>query len=342
MKILYIFIIFAYNIFACTVFDTKSPEGSVLVGRNFDWSGGGGKIVFIQATPKTHGMLLLTQENTDMPYEGMNDKGLFVAISAVAHTSTTTNILKPLRTSLEMIKLILQNASNVDEAVDVFHNYSIVFGEFLGYPLIHYKIMDKAGGSLIIEFVNDEMKIINDSTMCRVMTNHYLSHSIEEKVSQSSYQRFDTVKKSLKNTQNVDEVFSLLHKVSQEDFTVWSNVYDLTKHRVYIKYKNNEIVALNLKDELYANNKGFYYDLQNIHHNKTAVMTKEHLSFMLRPHFGFGSNQSSHYGGRILLNAGGNKKYGLEFSKFETNKEKFSTLGIVLEHSLSLGFGFDF
>ena len=35
----------------------------------------------------------------------MNDKGLFVAVSAVPNTETTVNILKPIRKSLEFVKI---------------------------------------------------------------------------------------------------------------------------------------------------------------------------------------------------------------------------------------------
>jgi len=57
-------------------------------------------------------------------------------------------------------------------------------------------------------------------------------------------------------------------------------------------------------------------------------------SMTFRPHFGFGSDGSVYYGGRMLLDAGGIRKYGLEVSKFKTNDDSFEVFGIVLEQRL--------
>ncbi|MCL0051803.1 hypothetical protein M1M97_03975, partial [Thermodesulfovibrionales bacterium] len=54
---------------------------------------------------------------------------------------------------------------------------------------------------------------------------------------------------------------------------------------------------------------------------------------VFRPHFGYGhtgENYISHYGVRILLAAGDNKRYGIEVTKLE---EVFA-IGIVLEQRL--------
>lgn len=56
-----------------------------------------------------------------------------------------------------------------------------------------------------------------------------------------------------------------------------------------------------------------------------------------RPHFGYGSVESNsvyHYGGRILLPADDIRKYGLEITKFETDYDEFTSIGIVLEQKL--------
>ena len=70
----------------------------------------------------------------------------------------------------------------------------------------------------------------------------------------------------------------------------------------------------------------------------------ENATSLFRPHFGTGkltkgdeNKTFSHYGGRILLVAGDNKKYGLEITKFipsDDNENSFNSIGIVIEQRL--------
>ncbi len=71
----------------------------------------------------------------------------------------------------------------------------------------------------------------------------------------------------------------------------------------------------------------------------TAAFAEDNLT--LRPHMGIGSANSTpttgsdsinHIGIRLLLNAGGSKKYGLELTQFESDSgHKFQSIGIVIE-----------
>lgn len=74
---------------------------------------------------------------------------------------------------------------------------------------------------------------------------------------------------------------------------------------------------------------------------KKISSTKSKSILSIRPHFGVGTDDSKHFGGRILLKSGKKQAYGLEFTRFEiedesnsTEKIKFNTIGIVLEQKL--------
>lgn len=330
MKKSILLFLFIYNIvYGCTIFNTKSSKNLSLVGRSFDWSGESGRINFIPSTSHNNAVILLSQSDVNMPYEGMNDKGLFVGISAVPNTSTPLNLFKPIRKSLEMVKIVLQQASTIDEVIDLFSKQTIVFGHFLGNPLVHFKIVDKNANTVVIEFVNNKIEIIKDN---KIMTNHYLSNNALGSDSKSSFERFNIVANSIKKkSHTIDEVFEILEKVSQED-TLWSTVYDLTNQRVYIKFKNSNRESFNLKDELYIHNGAYFYDINNT--DKPIRIENDNPLFTLRPHFGFGTDDNSYYGGRVLLNAGSIRKYGLEFSKFKIDSDEFTGVGIVLEQRL--------
>jgi choloylglycine hydrolase len=319
--------------FACTIFHVTDQNDQVLVGRNFDWETTGGKIWFIPATDTNNGFSILEQIGVDMPYEGINDKGLFIGVTAVPDTNTPLSLVKPIRKSLELVRIVLEKAQTVDEALQIFPQYTVVFGVFLGNPLVHYKIVDKNGDSAIVEYVDNEMKITRDINRSQVMTNHYVANPNLSSVSKTSFARYNTVRNSLKTTYSVADVQNLLATVSQK-ITLWSNVYVLDKQRFYVTYRNSKTVLFDLKNELYRGKHG--YRLDNL--NQTLEYPETKTNIILKPHFGYGYIEDEsvyHYGGRILLPATDKRRYGLELTQFvDENDESFSSIGIVLEQRL--------
>jgi len=270
-------------------------------------------------------MILLSQENSKMPYEGINSKGLFIGISAVAHTSTTTNILKPIRKSLEMVRVVLKNSSNIKEAVDKFKKYSIAFGEFLGNPLIHFKIVQRDGKGVVVEFVDNKMIILKDKN---IMTNHYLSKS--KTSNKNSKKRYMIIKNSLNSANTVKKLFSILSKVSQKD-TIYSSVYNLDTQVLYIKYRGKKIKKYSLKNEVYKQKIEMFYDMKS---GKKEIVKDTSSHINIRPHFGYGVDNLTHYGVRILLNSNPYQAYGFEITNFKDKNKQFQAVGIVLEQRL--------
>jgi len=101
---LFIFLFMSYNLFACSIFHIKN-NNTILVGRNFDYKQDNLHINYIHATKNSFARISISQQDSSMPYEGINSKGLFVAISAVPHTKTNILFFKPIVKSLEMVIL---------------------------------------------------------------------------------------------------------------------------------------------------------------------------------------------------------------------------------------------
>ena len=57
-------------------------------------------------------------------------------------------------------------------------------------------------------------------------------------------------------------------------------------------------------------------------------------TIQIRPHFGYGDNNTKHYGLRALLNSNKKQAYGIELTKFKTNDDEFTAVGIILEQRL--------
>ncbi len=329
------FLSFSIQIYACSIFQVTDEVGNVRCGRNFDWNMEGGTIWFIPAQAQDHGFLIIEQEGFDYPYEGMNDQGLFVAIAAVPKTKTPFSILKPIRVSCELVTIVLQEAGTVEQAIPFFHKYSIMFGTHLGYPLIHYMIVDKMGNSAIVELVNGKVVVTRNEKNYQLMTNFYVSDPAITFGGKNPGQRYTILEETLSNEKPSQElVWHLLQEVSQTN-TVWSNVYDLNDQYIYISYKNEQPVVFSLKDQLYIGAHGYY--LSDLDAAKSISYIPISKNFMIRPEAGYGligSDGIFHAGFRLLLNSGANQRYGLDVTYFQSKEDKFVSVGIVLEQVL--------
>ena len=78
---------------ACTVFNV-SRNGSLLIGRNFDYFRIGGEIRFIPASSSKYAVMLIEQYGRHMPFEGINDQGLFIAMAFVPPTKVKHQLFK--------------------------------------------------------------------------------------------------------------------------------------------------------------------------------------------------------------------------------------------------------
>ncbi|MBN2016934.1 MAG: linear amide C-N hydrolase [Candidatus Cloacimonetes bacterium] len=326
---------FPHELHACSVFQTTDEAGNVRCGRNFDWNKDGGMIWFIPPDAGKHGFLIIEQEGFEYPYEGMNDQGLFIAIAAVPKTKVPFSILKPIRVSCEMVTIVLENAANVEEAIPYFHKFSIAIGTQYGYPLIHYMIVDKEGHSAIVELVEDKIVVTKNTKNYQAMTNFYVSAPELAFSENEKRWRYEILTETLAKEKSSQQlVWQLLEDVSQNS-TIWSNVYDLNKQLVYISYKDEEVVAFSLKDQLYTGAHGF--DLRHLTNSTPIPLIKERNNVLIRPTGGFGfigNQQFFHAGARILLQTGESQRYGLDVTYFDRKGDTFFSLGIVLEQIL--------
>ncbi|MBL0703757.1 MAG: linear amide C-N hydrolase [Sulfurospirillum sp.] len=330
LKIYILLLIVLSNVsLASTIFDTKNSKNEILVGSNFSYSEEGGQINFIPAKNSSNSIVTISLDNPNMSYEGMNDKGLFIAISTVPNTSTPINIIKPIKKSFEMVEIVLKTSSNIDDALNQFKKYSITFGKFAHNSLVHFKIVQKDGQSVIVEFVNNKMVIIEENS--KIMTNHYISDSTIKSDSETSHQRYKTVMSYQNKINSIENVFKVLDKTKDAN-TLWSNIYNLTTEEIYIKYKDNSINKLNLKDELYAKNEAFFYKLDDF--SKENKLDDTSFAIQIRPHFGYGSEETEHYGLRVLLKSNENQAFGLELTEFKNGSDEFQAIGILLEQRL--------
>ena len=230
--------------YACSAFSTQTADGEKLVGRNLDFNGietlslythqsgsyasiasadvsiaGIGKY---QGVPfsSTEGKIALLAS----PYlcvDGMNEKGLSVSILDVDMGELHQDTEKPDLFMLVAVRLLLDRAANVDEAVDLLRQYDIHSGH--GWTQ-HLFIADAGGSSVVVEWDKESMKTV-ESCAC---TNFQLSSKSAQENPTEMCERFNTINKWLekKPENSADDAMELLRNVSVS-FTQWSCVFHL-------------------------------------------------------------------------------------------------------------------
>ncbi|NIM91506.1 MAG: linear amide C-N hydrolase [Candidatus Aminicenantes bacterium] len=228
---------------ACTCFSTKSDQGSQLLGRNFDWYDHPALLLFTDPpnryasvsmvdisylgysksdTPdKNPGGLL---QSPLLPFDGMNEQGLAVGMMAVPAAHATNDPQKQTVGSLVIIRLMLDYAKNVEEAIAILKNFNI---DFHHGPPLHYFITDRSGRSVVVEFVNRKISVLPNTHSWQVATNFIITGLTPENARASCW-RYKKVWKTLENQVirlSSLNALTLLKDVSQRN-TIWSVVYD--------------------------------------------------------------------------------------------------------------------
>lgn len=260
---------------ACTAFVTQNEKGEVIYGRNFDFLYAPSLQLYTE--PKNgyksvstvnlsfagysenflpDGSLFdkfLTLAAPFLPFDGMNEKGVAIALLAVPEAEPPYDSNKITLNTTTAIRLVLDNASTVEEAVELLRNYNIYFS---GDIECHYLIADASGHSIIVEFYDGELQVIEAKTDYQIATNFIAYNGLNIGEGFTEFERYDMVEKELSDNNgilNENDAISLLAKVGVQDGEVdklqWSVLYNLTTGdvRLFIHRDMNSITATKLK-----------------------------------------------------------------------------------------------
>ena len=180
----------------CSAFGAKTPQGEYLLGRNFDYKRAPALVVWTapasgyrSVASVDHNMMLyftkyLTLGGADKPrrvlaspyasMDGVNEKGLACAILQVESKPTKQNTGKtPIMTSIAL-RAALDTCATVNEAIDLFASYDM--HDLLGV-CYHYIFADAAGGLAVVEYIDNEMRVLRPETPGApfAVSNYFLS-----------------------------------------------------------------------------------------------------------------------------------------------------------------------
>jgi len=147
---------------------------------------------------------------------------------------------RPDITTTTAIRLLLDQAANVEEALELLSQYDLHASMGM---MVHLALSDAAGNSVAVEYVNNEMVVTETS----VVTNFYLAEGEKYGIGTAqSRTRYDILNEALEGQETMTEtdVRDALDSVSKDNFgefesTEWSIVMNQeTKELTYYHREN--------------------------------------------------------------------------------------------------------
>lgn len=255
---------FVGEIFGCSTIAVKNAKGEVLFGRNFDWNSCDAMVVMSYpengyASISTVNMDFIRQRagglvnlalNSDevrtiaalyAPLDGMNEKGFAISVNMIQDSAVIDqNTEKPDITTTTAIRLLLDKAATVEEALGLLEQYDMHASMGM---MVHFAMADAAGKSVVVEYIDNKMVV----TETPAVTNFYLSEGERHGIgTEQSHERYEIIMKALEENSYIDEeeVRNTLDRVSKDNFgefesTEWSIVFNLNEGKAVYYHREN-------------------------------------------------------------------------------------------------------
>lgn len=236
----------------CTAFVTHNDADEIIFGRNFDFDytpslqvlttpdDGYASISTVNLTfagyskdnlPEGFNSFLALAAPY-LPFDGVNEKGVAMALLAVPEVQIDNDENKVTLNTTTAIRLVLDKAATVNEAVELLRNYNIYFSADVN---CHYLIADAAGRSVIVEYWDGKLQTVEPEGDYQVASNFVAYNSLNIGEGFTEFDRYDKVVQCIEANDgklNEQQAIDLLQEIGiydgDTDKLQWSVVYNLT------------------------------------------------------------------------------------------------------------------
>jgi hypothetical protein len=240
----------------CSAFTARNEKGERIFARNFDFDYAPAlllktdpadgyaalSIVNLAFAGYGEGNLpddglvnrFLTLAGPYLPFDGMNEKGVAMALLAVPHAEPPQEPGRVMLNTTTAIRLVLDRAENVSQALTLLEGYNLYFS---GGVECHFLIADADGDSAIVEFLDGNMCVTRTADSFQTVTNFIVYQGMNEGEGGTEFDRFDTIQTELTKRQGIideEDALALLSRAKIPGRTQWSAVYNLTTGDVMI------------------------------------------------------------------------------------------------------------
>lgn len=261
----------------CTAFVAENENGDIIFARNFDFTYAPSMQLYTKpengyASVSTVNLSFagysednlpsdgisfnnfLTLSAPYLPFDGMNEKGVTIALLAVPEAQTKEDKDKVTLNTTTAIRLVLDKASNVEEAINLLKKYNIYFS---GDIYCHYLIADSSGKSVIVEYYDNDLQVVKTDKAYQVASNFIAYKDLKIGEGYTEFDRYDKVVNKLEsnnNIINIGETINLLNEIGVYDVDgtdklQWSVIYNINSKsgKIWAHRNNNNIIDFKLE-----------------------------------------------------------------------------------------------
>jgi len=235
----------------CTVFSTRNTKGDVVYCRNYDFGVYSPPLQLITrpdngyASVSTVSMLYLgygmdklpsglNADSLDLlatpyiPADGFNEKGLAIALLSVSDAKPSFDENKITLNPTVAIRLVLDKAANVDEAIELLRQYNM----FFSYDIYcHFLITDASGRSVLVEYWDNDLQVVESQ-----IGSNFIAYNGVKLSQGNAEERYDKVKETTDDNNGIldkKQCIDLLMDVGARSTKVglglqWSAIYNLS------------------------------------------------------------------------------------------------------------------
>ena len=255
----------------CTAFVVKNEKGEMLYARNFDFPYAPSLQLFTNpdngyASVSTvnlsfagydennlpHGLSFdsfLTLAAPYLPFDGMNEKGVAMALLAVPKADGPDNPDHVTINTTTAIRLVLDKAANVEEAVELLKNYNIYFS---GEINCHYLIADATGKSVIVEYYDNEVQVVEPEGNYQIASNFIAYKGLNIGEGGSEFERYNranqtvmtgSIQEMINQTKDKSDKMTRMSQESMDAVVSGKNsIEDLKKKADEIEVSNQTVI----------------------------------------------------------------------------------------------------
>lgn len=268
--------------FGCSAFTLQEADGNVLMGRNYDFKRDtSAMLVYCEPEDGYKSVAFAALDNISAntpdasmkkklatltaPFiclDGMNEKGVSIAVLTLDSEPVHQNTGKPVIGTTLVIRLILDRAATTEEAVELLNQYDMFATSGRDY---HFYITDASGDGRVVEYDCESETREMVATPIRSITNFFGLYKDKVLPNQKNgiyghgKERYDKMEAifDYEEVYNSDVAWEALKAASQEPSeeevtsnTQWSIVYDDTNLTAEIALRRNwdDVIGYNLKD----------------------------------------------------------------------------------------------
>jgi len=248
---------FSFNITGggCTVFVARNAAGEVIFGRNFDFGTYSPSMQVI--TRPDNGYASISTVNLQylgfvksnlpsglnwdsipalgapyVPFDGMNEKGVAIALLAVPEVDPSFYEGRIMLGTTTAIRLVLDKAASVDEAVELLRQYNMYFS---GGINCQFLIADASGRSVVVNYWDGDLKITDTDECFQVASNFIPYNGLNIGEGFDEFERYNRVRSVIEENngimsiaQSVDVLAEVGTRYDDENRLQWTVVYNLS------------------------------------------------------------------------------------------------------------------